>query len=631
MLAEQEGVKQWNDGVAPFITPQFRTEVFGYEHVPPEIEVPAAAESWTSGAGYDLGAIGGGASISSYYNYSRGVDLSYEDRLFLSPKLIECDRSSGNPGLGGTPSKFFFSSYGLLVLAALDPGTGTVFSFIYRFDLTSQTWVTVVAETSNAFTDIVELDGTLYACRGDETYLYSVNGITWLTPTTVDEVYADYLTVRGNSSSVAALWKIENNAISNTSDGKDGGVAWSGTDEVGHTSEDIRGLITVNNDIFAFKKQGVYVYDGLSSQDLWKTDYLTETNGRNPYMWVDNLVYVTYGDRLLQFNPFNSDLTPIFPTQSQDSVETRGEITAVGGNAHHLYIAVKNKAGNTYILKGRPGEGWHTVVYLGANDCDALIIVAPGVVHANNPALVVGYGAAAHYYILPRDNVHPDADSNCRFETSGFVVGPYINFGAKSFSKFLNRGSLLGDGISAGRPATLKYEVDRSGTEVTLVAATSTGITETDETDEVAFNQIRYILYLESGDDLSTPAVDSMALYATLNPRRKRIWRPVVALSDELATHAGAYPTYQPSADHLRDILFGAMTKRLVLTDDRANTFTVRLLDINATGKVGKTVGGKDHDAMGYQLTLVEIRTLSTNQTTGVYDEHAYDSEAVYG
>lgn len=348
-------------------------------------------------------------------------------------------------------------------------------------------------------------------------------------------------------------------------------------------------------------------------------------------MWVDNLIYVAYGDRLLQFNPFSADLTAVYPSPAQDSVETRGEITAVGGDAHNLYIAVKNKAGLTYILKGNPSGGWHTVVYLGTNDCDCLILVAPGVVHEDNPALVIGYGTAASYYILPRDRAHPDEDENYIFEASGFVVGPYINFGAKSFSKFLNRGSILGDGITAGKTATLKYEVDRSGTETTLVSAVSAGITQADEVNEVEFNQIRYILYLETGDDITTPAVDSLALYATLNPPRKRIWRPVVALSDELSLHSGAYPQNAPSADHMHDILFGAVTKRLILTDDRGNSFTVRLLDITATGKVSKYAGGKQHDAMGYQLTMVEIRTLHTNSTVGIYDEHAYDSEAVYG
>ena len=620
MLAEQEGVKQWNDGLAPFITPQFRTEVFGYEHIPPEIEVPAAAESWVDGAGYDLGTIGGGAAISSYYNYSRGVDLSYEERLFLSPARQACLQSDGT-AIDNAPTKFYYNTFGLHMVAATK---------LYRFDLSSQSWVLVDTGTAS-YKDMVEHNGTLYASQGNSVaYKFSVNGITWITSTAASP-YADWFTVRGNSSGISALWKLTNNAIANTSDGANGGVAWSGTDEIGHTSETSTGIVTVNNDIFGFKKEGIYVYDGVAGQDIWKTQYINDYNGRNPFTWIDGLIYVVYEDRLLQLNPYNFDITPIYPLSLQDSLEVKGSLTAVCGDGYHLYLAVKNKDGNTYIMKGKPGGGWHTMAYLGANDCNAMIVVPANVVHSSNPALVFGYGTAASYFILPRNRSHPDEDANYRFETSGHVVGPYINFGAKSFSKFLNRGSVLGDGISSGRPVTLKYEADRSGTEVTLISATSTGITEGDETSEVEFNQIRYILYLESGDDTSTPAVDSLALYATLNPRRKRIWRPVVALSDELAVTTGAYATQSPSAEVMRNILFGAVTKRLILTDDRANTYTVRLLDINSAGKVAKTIGGKHHDSMGYQLTIVEIRTLDTNQTTAIYGEHAYGSGAVFG
>lgn len=626
MLAEQDGQKQWNDGLAPFITPQFRTEVFGYEHVPPEIEVPAAAESWRDGAGYDLGQVGGGAAISGYYNYSRGVDLSYEDRIFLSPARQACTQSDLTE-IDYPPIKFYNSpTFGLCMLAG---------SQVYNFDLSSQTWVLRLDDTAGYnFHDIIEHHGILFAARGNSVhYKTSRNLITWMDESVLGDNYADYFAIRGNSSNLSALWRMYNQEISNTTDGTTSTLFssnWSGSDEVGHSTETTTGMVTVNNDIFVFKKEGVYVYDGVAAQDLWKTDYITDTNGRNPFVWSDGLIYVTYGDRLLQFNPFNSDLTPIYPSNNQDSIEVRGEVTAVGGDALHLYIAVKNKAGNTYILKGRPGGGWHTMAYLGANDCDALLLVPAGIVHASNPVLVFGYGTAASYFILPRDQSHPDQDTNCRFESTGYVVGPYINFGAKSFSKFLNRGSILGDGISGGRPATLKYEIDRSGTEVTLVSATSDGITESDETSEVQFNQVRYILYLTTGDDISTPAIDSLALYATLNPPRKRIWRPVVMLSDSLAVATSAYNTHQPSAENLHDILFGAVTKRLTLTDDRANTYTVRLLDVNSAGKVAKTIGGKKHDAMGYQLTIVEIRTLNTNQTVGIYGEHAYGGGAVY-
>jgi hypothetical protein len=646
LLAENEGVKQWNDGLAPFITPQFRTGAFGYEHTPPEIEVPIAAEDWSGGAGYDLSATGGSVS-SNIYNYSRGVDLSYENRVFLSPALQDIPQSDLT-AIDFPPTKFLYNSYGLHMIAGYH---------IYKYETSSDTWVMVNDGSAAAlpvstggtqyYTDIVEHNGILFAARSSPessddavSYRYSIDGLTWiqasLAASLFGNIYADYFTVKGNSSSVSNLWKTRGNLILNNPDGTDygsfGSSSWSGTDEIGHTSETPTGLVTVNNDIWMFKKEGIYVYDGVAGQDIWTTKYVKDTNGRNPFLWIDNYIYVVYGDRLLQLNPFNSDLLPVYPNPAQDSLETKGEITAVGGDSQFLYIAVKNTEGNTYILKGRPNGGWHTLTYLGANDCNALVLVPPGVVHDDNPALVIGYGTGSGYYILPRNQSKPDEDDNCVFEDSGFVVGSYINFGAKSFNKFLNRASLLGDGISAGRSVTLKYETDRSGTEVTLVEATSSGITEADETDDVQFNQIRYILHMATGDDVITPAVDSLALYATLNPRRKHIWRPVVALSDSLQLASGADAnTSQPSATKLKEMLFGAVTKRITLQDDQHHTYTVRLLDINSTGKIAKQIGGKRHDATGYQMTLVEIRAINTNQTVAVYGEHSYGQGAVFG
>lgn len=649
MLAEQDGVKQWNDGLAPFLTPQFRTEAFGYEHIPPEIEVPAAAESWSNGAGFDLGATGGSTS-SSFYNYSRGLDLSYNDRILLSPERQECTESDLT-ALGDIPTKFYYhSTFGLYCLAG---------DYMYRFDLTSQTWVQVAQASTtshsesglgDAFYDILEYNEVMYASVWNDTggglLKWSEDGLNWrgtnalellaFTFAGIGYPYADYLTVRGNSSSLSALWRLVGNDISNgvpestVSPTYPNQFDWSGSDEVGHDGETATGLVTVNNDIFVFKKNGIYVYDGIVAQDVWKTEYVNDYNGRNPFLWIDSLIYVVYEDRLLQFNPYNYDIIPIYPLDAQDSLEVKGSITAVTGDGHNLYVAVKNSAGNTYMMKGRPGGPWHTMAYLGANDCDAMTVVPGGVVHSANPALVFGYGSNAHYFILPRDNAHPDEDDNCRFETTGYVIGPYINFGAKSFSKFLNRASVLGDGLSGGRPATLKYEIDRSGTQTTLVTANENGINEADETSEVSFNQIRYILQLDTNDNWFSPTVDSLALYATLNPRRKRIWKPIIWLSDSQAVTTSAYDTIQPSAEILRDTLFGAVTKRLTLTDDRGNTYTVRLLDIASAGKVAKTIGGKNHDAMGYQLNIVEIRTLTTTRATAIYDQHNYDSGVVY-
>jgi hypothetical protein len=627
LLAEQDGIKQLNDGLAPFITPQFRTEAFGYDHTPPEIEVPMAVESWEMGAGFDLSNTGGGVSTITYA-YSQGVDLSHNDRAFLSP-LQQTALTSLGTAIAAAPVRFIDTSLGFFMLAG---------AYIYEFDSsTSSTakWIlrNDASSDGQAYKDMVELDGILYASRGASAdYKYSSDGVTWTAFTDADE-NADYFVTRGNGSDIASVWKVLANLVKNTPNGANGGTSWSGADEVGHTSETTTGMICVNNDIYVFKKEGIYVYDGTTTQDLWKTKYFLANNGRNPFQWVDGNIYVPYGRRLIQIDPLSeaTTLIPIFPNDLTDSVELKGDITAIGGDDYNLFFAVKNRAGNTYIMKGKPGKGWHTILYLGANDCNALYVVPPGVIHSTQPALVIGYGTAAPYYLLAREDMHPGDDPNYRFSTSeGVAYGSYFNFGAKTYSKFLNHGSVLGDNISGGRPVTLAYQVDRTATITDLVTATSNGLTDTDEANEVAFNQLRYALYMETGDESASPAVDSLALFATLNPERKRMWVPTVVLSDDLPLPGGVRTDQAPSAQKVREVLFGAVNKRLTLIDEYSNSYTVRLLNITPSGKVSKRIGGKEYATFGYQLQLVEVNTLTTNETVGVYDSSTYDSGHVY-
>ena len=52
LYEDQYGQKHWNEGLADLIAPQSRISEFSYEHIPPQIDVPAAFENWSIGAGY---------------------------------------------------------------------------------------------------------------------------------------------------------------------------------------------------------------------------------------------------------------------------------------------------------------------------------------------------------------------------------------------------------------------------------------------------------------------------------------------------------------------------------------------------------------------------------------------------
>lgn len=626
LLAIQNGVKQWNDGLAPMLTPQVRTSGFGFDHIPPEIEVLEVTESFGGGAGFDTA-----RKHANRYNYSRYIDASWEDRAFKALEQRATLESDGT-AIAATPVKFYQSSYGLYMLAG---------AYVYKWDLGSASWVEKSNESATysgaAYKDMVELDSVLYASRGPNVpYNYSiVDGNTFTAFTDADEP-ADVFTQRGNSSDVAAIWKVLTNVVKTTTRGINGGVAWTGSDEVGNTGETVQSALTVDNTIYVFKKEGIYSYDGVNTQDVWKTQYIVDGNGKNAYLHSNGKMYAPYGRNLKEYDPYgDTALRTVYPTEGMDSKELLGDITAIGGDdTPRLYHAVKNRDGNTYIMKGREDGGkwvWHSIAYLGANDCNTLLLVGPGVMHATNPALVFGYGTSARYLLLPRENQMPTDDTVCTFDiTEGVLYDSYRDFGALCYHYFLNRGALLGSNITASRYATLKYEVDRSGTETTLVSATSEDMTDANESAEVDLHVIRPILYLGTGDKSASPVVDAYMLGATLNPLRSRMWRPIIRLNEHDAYREGVDTDNSPSIDTIRRVLFGAVTKRITLTDRANLDYTVRLLDIQPGGVQDAQQGGEERDSLLYQLTLVEVRALTSDATTGIYDESAYDGTHVY-
>ena len=633
-LLEENGVKQWNDGLAPMFTPQFRTSEFSYSHVPPEIEVVEAFEGFPHGAGFDTQALG----ETGGYNYSRNVDASWGSRIILSPHLTD---------LGivlGTGQKIYASSLGVFITSG---------PYIYKVTLSGVTPSCAIVGDFSAdgitFTDIVELDGVLYAGRGDNMdYVYSTDGTTWTVFTDANE-NATAFSVRGNASDIAALWKVQSNIIKTTTDVRNGGVAWAGSDEVGHSSESVQSAITVDNDIYVFKKEGFYRYDGVNTQDVWKTQYRDSRNGVGAYLWSNGKIYVPYGSRLLEYDPYgDTALEAVYPPAGFDSLELVGDITAIGGSETHLYVSITNRDNNCYVLKGnRDSNGtwvWHSILFSDDGGGDplrvtALLVVGPGVIHPTNPGIIfTKHTGLVRFIVLPRANVHPTEDASCTFGPTGSyivpsLVGPYTAFGAKTFEKFLNRGSALGSRLSATQTIQLQYEKDRDGVETSLLMLTTDGIAEAPTVGDVAFFRIRPHIYLSSSSALATPILEAVALGATLNPGRKRIWRPVIVLNEHQHFREGGGTDSLPSINATRNALFGAASKRVTMTDRHTDaTYTVRLLDIQPGSLQEKDQGKEARDLGVYQLSIVEIQPLTPHTSdAAIYGTTHYGDGSSYG
>jgi hypothetical protein len=615
LLSEDEGGnKKWWPGVAPLLAQQINTGSFSYQQIPSEIEVPVPFEHWNLGSTFEGNhhkqeGIGTPSNLEfPAYFYSRGIDASYAGCLLLSPLGVNIPESD-DTAIAGTPVRYIDSTLGFFVLAG---------QYIYEVDAGTKKWTERDNASSDGanYTDVVEMNGVLYAARGDSfDYKTSTDGVTWAAFTDSDNNFK-YFTVRGQNTGGAVLWGIKGNGnIRNTTNGQNAGTAWSGSDTVGHTSETVNGMVTANDDIYVYKKEGIYRYTGSSAEDVWvgARQMLDSQNGVNPFVWQDGRVYAPYGNSLLQYAPVGDTLSGvelrfIFPAHPNE--EVNGTITAIAGDSSWLYVAVKNAAGNTYILKGNPykngdhGE-WHTFLYLGANDCNALSVAAPGSVVTSNPTLVVGYGTGAYYYILPRHHLRPDQDSNCTFDTgaSNKLVGAWHDVGAEGFKKWLNNGQVIGNNLTAGRPIGLKYEIDGSGSEVSILSATSDGDTLAVVSGDVQFNKVRPVITLSTNDSGQTPCVEGVVLNTTPNPPRKRMWSFEVKIGDDLEMRGGGRSRL--SGRDLEQFLFNALTKRCTLYDRRGRTFTVRVIDVRG-------VGASETDAADISGTQVRAAEVST-------------------
>lgn len=626
LALDPTGRPSWRPSMAPMIAPQVRQDSISYAYLPPEIDIVTAFETFIKGCGItDILDVTDVAP--SVYNYSQGIDLSYPQRAYVAAK------QNATSSIAAAPSGFWNGSLGFYMRAG---------AYIYKWDLASLSWVLKddASADSVAYTDLMEMNGKMYAPRGNTVdYKYSTDGTTWTAFTDSDNNFFKFV-VRGIASGAAVLWGLKNGTLNgslkNTTNGANGGVAWSAGDQVAHTSETVGSLIELDDSMFVFTTGGIYRYTGTVQESVWTggRKMLTATNGVGAFLWDDGMIYVPYGDRLLQANLLGSQLNPpklefVFPTGDQlGNSQINGSITAITGDANWLYVAIKNVAGDTYIMRGKPSDGiWHTWLYLGANDCNALEIVGAAVGVTSNPALFFGYGTTCRYAILPRANARPEDDTNYRFDTAtGTVYGPWMTVGTKQFKKLLNGGRLICENVSAGKPITLSYEIDNSGTAVSMVDAVSDGVTATNTSGEIAYRRVRYVITMLTADASTSPRLLGALLHSVLMSPRKRMWEFDVELSPVMSVRGGS----RWDRREQERFLF-AMDEGLVTLYDRVGrTFDTRLITVGASAGLLDSPRG---DIETYHVVLAEIAETTEQSTSDllVLDQDAYDAGKVWG
>lgn len=249
--------------------------------------------------------------------------------------------------------------------------------------------------------------------------------------------------------------------------------------------------------------------------------------------------------------------------------------------------------------------------------------------HSTNPCIAVGVGTGAAHYVLPRADLRPQDDTVYKFATTGTVYGPWLSFGARAFNKFLNRGTVLATNATAGMNITLAYELDDdTATTITLVNAQDYGLNTTDTSSTVSFYRIRYVITLNTVDSGSSPIMIGATFHATLNPPRRRTWRPLILLANNQYLRDGSEE--RQSVAVVREALYTGAVNRITMTDRDNNSYIVRILDLQEVQLSFVAEGGSETDNQVMQLTLAEISPVSSNLPGMVYGESVYGSGEVY-
>ena len=591
----QTGLLQYFPGFVEEAAEQQSQGAFDYGALPNTISTILSFENWAGGAG--AVDVPSGTSANAY-SYSRGIDASWGTRLYLSPERqpmsglttsltkIYVSPSQGTYGLGG---RYVYKLAGTAWAVTKDLGVGQVATDIIEYGNGTSVFVVVA--------------------QGDSTDMqYSTNaGSSWSAAT--GHAFS-FLTVRGTFSTVPVLWGITANGFIKSSTNV---TAFSNADRLGHTGETVTDLLSAGGEVWAIKSNAIYSYDSVEIDDFLPSTNLTKAgNGANTYLWgVNDKFYLTFGGRLIEVDPVERKIKTVFLMQNP---ELNGSITAITGTSDSIYFALKNTAGDTYIIKGNPNLGvWHTWAYLGANDCNALEAQAAGGVHSTRDAIVAGYGASATvFFILPIAGMRPEDDSSYRYDTNaGVLYGPLIDGGVLAIQKYLNAGKLLASSLSATRTAVLSYATDASTSFTTVLTAVQTGLTEA-STSSVLFNRIRYSVTLDTGSNSTTPVVVGVAFDSTPNASRRRQWTLVLNIEDE-ADPRGGGDKNRYSASDLLDHLIDAGSVQVTYTDYLGGVYTAKLRMLQMQGIQRKPVGKGRFAFKGtVQVIIAEIQPTLT-------------------
>lgn len=464
IIADENGLLRYTTGLAPTLAPQQRLNADNlYEGQPPEVSVTYAAETWTGGAGHvDAPSVGQRTEreAANGYNYTRGIDLSDEYRGYLSPKrnsLLPTSSTILNITLilDGEPIEYLTTSIGTFCITE---------NAIYKWDTANEGWALV--DSSGSYRrGSCEFNGNLFVPRGPSPYIYSSDGTTWTASGLTDD-NADCFCTRGDdgdatSPTLNVLVKLYDGQVSVNTDGTGSSNQWGAADTIGPSNETAKWVVPADDALLIFKTEGIYRYDFLNVDDIWKAQYLKDDNANYVFQWRNGLFYANYGDRLLEYDPIENTLEYVYPPDSATSQEIKGKITGIAGDDNHMYLTIENHAENTYVMKGVPHGAWHTWAFPSGSfpyeespsQADVYDHPTGTVTWENDDAILGSYeyasaGAGVSEYLVATNfgfNIPDDAEIN------GVEVS-MNRYSESYFQSFIT--DWVGDGVNSSNTST---------------------------------------------------------------------------------------------------------------------------------------------------------------------------------
>jgi len=425
-------------------------------------------------------------------------------------------------------------------------------------------------------TDLCVFDGKLFVALGGSTaYQYSSDGITF-TASTLDDPYANlFVSAPSPTGAEWNLWKaVTPNEVKASDNPVNGGTQWTTSAyKIGDASSDITRLMLLNENLLVGKEDGLYHLDpeGRVHSLLPELQHVkSSVNFKHVTNYKGSLIfslkkhvaelssYLTYG--------------LIDPYMDLLDMDVRPECVGVASDYDWLYVAM-NDGTNYRIFKGKKTESgweWCPLVNLGTSAISNIYVSY----YLGTTTLFHDYYESSTYYngyVFLSDN--PIADSTAGWNaiysftttTSGYLITGWYDAGhrdwTKTFQSVLIEVKMNSGDMDANKKVTLYYEIDESGSWVSIdtayTTATAAGTKKYFDLSNVSCKKIRFKIQLDTDSTTKTPIVKFFAAYGFVMPTKVQVFDFMVDCSRPGGT--GLNQT-------LRDFLWGGRDTTSLIT-----------------------------------------------------------------